>query len=133
VHLDLKASETFPLFISLEVKNIENSELTGILSFLCFSFCSSKLFSFFLYSTLKIESLLKIFWLSSFKTRYLGFSKIEFNLSITDGDGYSIPFNIIFFPKIKHFGIIPKRNEVIVFNPSNLHFLFFFEYYPLFL
>ena len=126
MHLDLKASETFPLFISLEVKNMENLELTGILAFLCFSFCLSKLLSFFSYSSLKIESLLKIFWLSSVKTRYLGFSKIEFNLSITDGDGYSIPFNIIFFPKIKHFGIIPKRNEVIVFNPTNFPFLFLF-------
>jgi hypothetical protein len=125
----LKASETFPLFISLEVNIIEKLVLTGILVLF---FCTPDSFSFE-YNSLNIELLLKIFWLSSVKTRYLGISKIEFNLSITDGDGYSIPFNIIFFPKIKHFEIIPNEMKLLFLILQISLFYFFFEYYPLFL
>ena len=40
-----------------------------------------------------------------------------FNLSITEGSGFSIPFKINFFPKIKSLGTMPKLNEVTVFSP----------------
>ena len=70
-----------------------------------------------LYIFLNILLSLKISWLSSVKIKYLGFSKTEFNLSITEGSGCSIPFKIIFFPNIKSVGIIPKLNDVIVLNP----------------